>query len=268
MMSKRTRWRLLSSGLIVVLTAIGAAVMFTKRNESILTAHGLQNLKYFTVDSNLFLSLACLAELVFAAAERAGRTDRDPPWLDTVIYAATVSVALTFTVVVLLFGPGIGYAPLFRGANLFFHLIIPVLAVAFFCTLRRDRQIPLGETALALIPPALYGAYYTAVLLLHGVHFPETDWYGFGSGGTARSVFTAAVILLLTWLLALLIRLLSGGRKCRARRGRSFRRSQSRGTGQSRRVRNARSPESAAPVAALPRPQSHSRSQRRGGRRN
>ena len=208
---------LIVSGVIVVLTAIGTYIMLTNTKEGLLVAYGLQNLKFFTVDSNLFLGLVCLAELILATASALGKIARIPPVTEGLIYVATVAVALTFTVVVLFFGPAIGYADLFQDANLYFHLIIPVLAILSFCVLRRGRRISLKETAAALIPSVLYGLYYTVVLLIRGVHFPDTDWYGFASGGIVGSVITASGILLVTWTIALLLRLASGGTKRFAR---------------------------------------------------
>ena len=219
MKSTRYRLTLLSSGLIVVLTAIGTVVSLTSRSTNILTAYGLQNLKYFTVDSNLFLGLVCLTELALAAARRAGAIARIPGWIETLQYVATVAVALTFTVVMVFFGPAVGYAPLLQEGNLYFHLIVPAVALISFCTLRRGRYIPLAETALALIPSVLYGIYYTVTLLIHGAHFPFTDWYGFALGGVRSSVMSAAGIFLLTWLLALLLRLAASKKRRDAVRG-------------------------------------------------
>lgn len=204
---------LISSGVIVLLTTVGTAVMLRSTKDGLLTAHGLKNLKFFTVESNLFLGLVCLAELVLAAARRAGWIAERPALIDKLQYIATVSVALTFTVVTVFFGPVVGYAPLFEDANLYFHLVIPVLAAVSFCVLRRGRFIPLRETALAMLPALLYGLYYTLVLLVRGVRFPDTDWYGFASGGIVGSVLSAAAVFLVTWSLALLLRLVSGGTK-------------------------------------------------------
>ena len=204
-MSRQTASRLMS-GLITVLTGIGTVIMLTNNKEGILTVYGAENLKFFTVESNLLIGIVHLLSMFLYDAS--GQERR--LWLDRLTYVATVAVALTFTVVVAFFGPGVGYAEMFKDANLFFHLIIPVLAALSFCIFHRNRRIPMGETALALIPTVLYGLYYTGVLLVRGIHFPETDWYGFASGGAAGSVITAAVILLITWVLALLLRLASG----------------------------------------------------------
>ena len=207
---------LIASGLIAALTAVGVYVMLTYKGESILTAEGANNLQFFTVDSNLLLGLVHLAALILTAA---GLTEKNRDlslWTERLIYIATVAVALTFVVVAGFFGPQVGYPPLFMGANLFFHLINPVLGIAALCILHRNRPIPLWETAAALIPSVLYGLYYTIVLLIYGVHFPETDWYGFAAGGAVGSVVTAFGVFLTTWLLAMLLRVLSGGAKRRA----------------------------------------------------
>ncbi len=211
----RRKLRLLSSAVLAGLTVLGTAIMLSFENDGILTARGVHNLKFFTVDSNLLLGLVCLLELILSRAVHLGKLAGIPRWFGTLRYIATVAVALTFTVVVLFFGPMVGYAPLFQDANLFFHLIIPVLAMVSYAILYRDRFIPLRETALALVPALLYGLYYTVLLLVRGVHFPDTDWYGFAAGGVVGSVITAAGVFLTTWVLALLLRLAAGGTKRR-----------------------------------------------------
>lgn len=212
-------WQIPADCLMVLLTVLGAVIMVTNRKDGVLVAYGWENLKFFTVDSNLLLGLAYLLELGSLAAQRMGRLRRPPLWIARLLYVATVAVALTFTVVVAFFGPAIGYGELFRGANLFFHLVIPVLAMAFFCIFHRDRYISWPETGAALIPSVLYGLYYTGCLLVSGVHFPETDWYGFAAGGVVGAIISATSIFLITWVLALLLRLISGSAKRKERAG-------------------------------------------------
>lgn len=207
----RKKGALICSGAIALLTAAGCCVMLTGTNEGILSVYGLHNLKFFTVVSNLFLGLVSLTHVILAVSgylEKHGKAQR---WTERLIYIGTTAVSLTFVVVVCFFAPSLGLAPLLRDANLYYHLIIPVLAILAFCLFHRDRHIPLWETSLALIPSVLYGVYYTSVLLAKGVHFPDTDWYGFAAGGAAGSAATALGIFLVTWLLALALRTLSGG---------------------------------------------------------
>ena len=221
--------RVISSGLIVILVAIGAVITFTSTKEGLLTARGLQNLKYFTVDSNLFLGLVCLVDVIAALIDLEhekgpGSVPAARPLLELLRYTAVVAVTLTFTVVAVFFGPGVGYGFLYRDANLFFHLIIPVLGLLSFAATHRElpaslRPIPLWETLLALAPSVVYGVYYTVVLLVRGVHFPDTDWYGFAAGGVRGSMISAVGVLLATWLLALGVRLLAGGHRARGQGG-------------------------------------------------
>ena len=206
-MNRQTVSRLLS-GLIVVLTVIGTIITLTNREEGILTVYGAENLKFFTVESNLLIGIVHLVSFLLPTEDGRIRL-----WLERLIYIATVAVSLTFVVVVAIFGPSIGYGDLFKGANLFFHLIIPLLAILTLCIFHRGRRIPMWETALALIPTVLYGGYYSLTLLLYGVHFPETDWYGFASGGILGSIVTASLMLLITWVLALVLRAASGGNR-------------------------------------------------------
>lgn len=210
-------YRLWADGVLAALTAVGTYIMLTTVSQGILIASGAQNLQFFTVDSNLLFGLVCLSDLVLGVTGVLQKNERVRLWMDRLWYIAAVAVSLTFTVVVVMFGPLVGYAPLFQDANLYFHLIVPVLGIVSFCAFHRDRAIPLGETAAALIPSLVYGAYYTAVLLVRGVHYPDTDWYGFAAGGIVGSVLTACAVFLITWVLALLLRLGAGGTKKRVR---------------------------------------------------
>ena len=200
----------------MVLTVIGLSITFTSREEGILTVYGAENLKFFTVDSNLLLGLAHLAALLLGVTGVLGKNGQLRLWTERLLYVATAAVSLTLTVVVCFFAPSLGLGPLTQGANLYFHLIEPVLAIVIFCVFHRGRHIPLWETAAAVAPSVIYGLYYTAVLLVRGVRFPDTDWYGFASGGPIGSLLTAAAVFLLTWLLALLLRLAAGGTRRRA----------------------------------------------------
>ena len=199
-----------ASCLIVILTVIGTVVMLTNKNNGILAVYGIDNLKFFTVESNLLLGIAHLLFVLLSGGWN-GQPVKPRLWLERLLFIATTATSLTFTIVVLFFGPMLGYAELFQGGNLYFHLIIPLLGIVSLSVFHRNRRIPMWETAAAMIPSVLYGLYYTAVLLFYGVHFPETDWYGFAAGGVIGSILTASAIFLTTWVLSAVLRLVSGG---------------------------------------------------------
>ena len=119
-------------------------------------------------------------------------------------YAATVSVALTFFVVLLLLGPAYGYDSMYIGANLWFHLLLPLLAIASFCFFEADRPMPLRWTAAATVPMVLYGIGYLANILANGI--PGNDWYGFTAWGMERTPIVFAVMVSVVWLIALGLR--------------------------------------------------------------
>ena len=207
------RLRLTFSALLIALAAVGAYLMLTNSEGEALTHRGLRSLIFFTVDSNLLMGLISVSDMAFCGAVLRGKRRMIPVWQERLYYMAVVSVSLTFGTVMLFLGPLLGYGAMFAGANLFFHLICPVLAILLFCGLHRGRYMPLWETLFALIPMALYGIYYTALLLIYGIHYPETDWYGFAAGGMRTAPFVAALITGATWGMAWLLRLAAGGRK-------------------------------------------------------
>lgn len=188
---------------IVVLAAWGR-MAFRLDGNGVLSATGLWSLRYFTVLSNLLQGAASLAYAAcLAHALRGGRGV--PHGVALLKYAGTVSVGLTFLTVMLFLGPVFGYPGMFRGANFWFHLAVPLAAALDFCLLDREGTFSLRESPLAVLPMALYGAGYVGNIARHGV--AGNDWYGFLAGGPGWGAVIAAVILFGTWGLALLLRL-------------------------------------------------------------
>ena len=169
----------------------------------VLSAPGLHSLKYFTVLSNL---LQGVASLIYAVALLTGGA---PLAVRVLKYAATTSVALTFATVVCFLGPVFGFKGMYEGANLWFHLLTPVLAALDFVLLDRSGPIPFAASFVAIVPMALYAAFYVTNLLVNGVGEGRhtNDWYGFMRGGWSGAAVIAAVIALGTWAMALLMRL-------------------------------------------------------------
>lgn len=157
-----------------------------------LSVEGLQSLRYFTVLSNLLQGGVCLACLFGAKVGR---------WK----YVSAVSVALTFFVVLLLLGPAYGYDSMYHGANLWFHLILPVLSMVDFLVFDREGAFSLRDSLFTLIPMLAYSLFYVGNLLVNGVR--DNDWYGFAKRGPQSAVAAFLIILGLNWIIALLMRL-------------------------------------------------------------
>jgi len=195
------------SAFIAVAEPIAWGTMVFSRGTEALTAMGLYSLKFFTVLSNLFLGIASLIYVVCLLRQlRAGCTV--PLWAHRLKFMATVAVAVTFMTVMLFLGPLFGFASMFAGANLWFHLVLPVLAIVEFAFLDIERPLAFKDTLLGVVPTLLYGIFYCGNILINGVGQGRTsnDWYGFAMWGVQFMPVVLAVMLLATWLFAVAIR--------------------------------------------------------------
>ena len=203
---EKERISLVLNILIVIFVPLAWLIMyFGLADSGSLAAVGLYSLRYYTVLSNL---LAMLTSLVYVVQTiRKKDTALAFMWK----YIASCMTALTFLVVVVFLGPTAehGYFSMFAGANFFFHLIVPILAmadVALFC--RKDIKIPFFISALSMITVLIYGSLYLGNVLINGVtdELGTNDWYGFVTWGIPVALVIFAVIILVIWLLALCIR--------------------------------------------------------------
>ena len=201
---KRMRLSAVLNGLIVIFTAIGLIVMFSiQAPKGSLTAYGFANFKYYTVLSNV------ICGIVAAVYLRAGKNARVlSKGLVTAKLMAAAAVTLTFLTIAAFLGPIYGHALLYRGSNLFFHLIVPVLAMAEFVLLDPGSEIPLRAAVLSVVPTVLYGTCYAVNLFVNGIgQWPDTnDWYGFVNWGYPVGFGIFGMITLATFAAACLLR--------------------------------------------------------------
>ncbi len=199
---------ILINGLIPVI-AFGAWGIMVSGNDtgSVLTSARFISLKYFTVDSNLLMGIISLCILPSEIRSLRNGIDEIPTVLLVLKLTGTVSVALTFTTVMVFLGPLYGYPAMFAGVNLYLHLIVPVLAILVFCLAEGTDRLMFRHTFIAVIPMLLYGTAYLGNILINGVgKWPDTnDWYGFAMWGVPASFLVFAVIAFVTWLLALIM---------------------------------------------------------------
>ena len=194
--------------LIVIFTIIGVTVMVA-RNGGMFTAAGWDNLKYFTVLSNIFCGIVAAVYLVKAIRHMViarnrhsrnvieGNTDKHGNYtcdngvqqsfaregMMAVKLMSATAVAVTFLMIAGFFGPLYGWSKLYQGSNFWFHLVIPVLAMTEFVLLKG--RIRFGVTVSAMIPALVYGVFYLVNNLVNGTgEWPDTnDWYGFLNWG-------------------------------------------------------------------------------------
>lgn len=173
----------------------------------LLSGSGLTAIKYFTVQSNLFMGAASLLTVVVLLVRK-----KVPRWAARLKFIATVAVALTFTVTLVFLSHIYDIKMLFSGANLWFHLFIPIAAIVDYAFFFDAPKLTFKNTFLALIPEIIYGAFYLINLLINGTGVGRgvNDWYGFLKWGSYIGIAISAGMFLITWGIAVLIRAVNG----------------------------------------------------------
>ena len=205
---KRLKLSMITNLATVILTVYAWYLMLTSRTgNGMLASVGLSSLKYFTVLSNLFagiMSVIWLAALIRSLKTGAEISER----LQVLKLASATAVGLTFLTVLVFLGRIYGYRSMYVGANLWFHLIVPVTGMAEFTLLETYKKIPVRYAFLSALTSLIYGIGYLVNILINGVGiWPDTnDWYGFLNWGYAVGIAIFAVIVIMNFGSALLLR--------------------------------------------------------------
>ncbi|MBE5997454.1 MAG: hypothetical protein E7240_08950 [Lachnospiraceae bacterium] len=164
-------------------------------------------MKFYTVLSNIFAGLTAVLTTGFMLFS--GGAGTLPYWVGVLKYSSAVSVGLTFLVVMVFLGPRMSYPPLFKGPLLCLHAVGPLLTILSFAVNPMIPRMGFSASFLAVIPTVFYGAGYILNILRNGLGEGENtnDWYGFAIGGIKGIPVAFAVILLVTWGIALLLRM-------------------------------------------------------------
>lgn len=216
-MATTARIALVIDAIIAIAEPIVWLMMAFSRGINALTATGLYSLKFFTVLSNLLLGLASLICVVYLVRYlRSGQIV--PKWVHLLKYAGTVAVTVTLMTVLLFLGPTMGYAAMFAGVNLWLHGVLPVLGIVGFVFFDTQHALSFKESLVGVAPVVLYGIFYVGNILVNGVGTrPYTnDWYGFTMFGMQFLPVVLAIMVVATWVFAIVIR--AGNAAVRKRR--------------------------------------------------
>lgn len=220
MNNKKMRVSFVVNIIIFLLTIAASIIMFTgykfMGDEIVLEETKIGMLKFFTVDSNIFMGIMAA---IFAVKEiniiKGKKTE-----ISSKIYGlklmATTGVALTFLTVIAYLGPiSEGGTPsMLKNSNLFFHLLIPVISIVNFVFFERTDKLVFKNSFLGLIPMFLYSIFYLSNVLIHmenGIVSPKYDWYWFVQGGVWQIIIVLPLMMGVTYLISLL--LWAGNRK-------------------------------------------------------
>lgn len=166
--------------LLVVLVVISVYVMATS-SDGVLTGSKFKALKYFTVQSNIFIGISALISLIYLVFKK----DKYPTWVVILKLIATTCLTLTFLTVLGYLVPLMGIWLVFQGANLYMHLIIPVTAILCFIFLEPKVELKFKWNFFSIIPSGTYGIFYiTCVSAFNDFgNVDGWDWYAFGTYG-------------------------------------------------------------------------------------
>ena len=128
--------------------------------------------RFFTVQSNTLCAISALFLLLYPDAE----------WTYYLKYIGTGAVTVTMMTVLLFLGPVFGYQYMFKGSDLFMHLLTPLMAIVSFCVFE-SKGISLAAAFLGLLPVALYAPLYYYKIFRAPEGKRWDDFYGFNRNG-------------------------------------------------------------------------------------
>lgn len=201
--------------IIVLLVVFASIVMFTgikfmEGPDLVLTATKLSMLRFFTVDSNLFMGVVALIFIYKDIEFLCGKSKDITKDYYILKLMATGAVSLTFFVVFAYLGPiskG-GINSMLLNSNLFFHLVIPVLSILTFILFEGTNKLNLKDIWCGLLPVIIYSVFYITNIVIHienGAVSPIYDWYWFVQGGLWTAFIVAPLILAITLFINLLL---------------------------------------------------------------
>ena len=197
-MSKKAKIiNIVSNSLVFLLVIVGMIMMnlSISGGETKLAASGIEALKYFTVESNLFVAGTSLLSIIFIVLNKEYKA------FSIIKYVSVCSVTVTFLTVMFYLGPVFGMLAMLEGANLFFHLIVPVLSILHLLILEPIiKESNFKYTVFSILPVGLYGiAYLANIGANNGYGKLQYDWYFFGSYGLGIGFLLFLIMLALSY---------------------------------------------------------------------
>ena len=133
-----------------------------------------------------------------------------PKAMQIIKFAATSAVSLTFFVVFAYLGFIVkgGVVVLLANSNMFFHLIVPVLAIITFVAFERSDVIRFRNATWGFVPAACYAVFYMTNVLVHlknGQVDHKYDFYYFVQGDLWQIAIVVPLVLGISYGIGLLL---------------------------------------------------------------
>ena len=188
------------------MVSIASIMMFTglsfTNHSLVLTIRGFAMFKLYTVDSNVLMGIVSSIFIYYLVKNK-----EIPRWLYSLKLLGTVGVALTFFTVVFYLAPTTkyGFLSMFLNANLFYHLLVPLLSMITFVCFEKTNTLDIKNVSFGMSSMVLYGIYYLANVFIHMENGHVSylyDWYFFAQGGVLGCIIVFSIILVITFLIS------------------------------------------------------------------
>ena len=151
---------------------------------------GSIDLTYYTIDSNLFLLVSSILYIIFRK--------NTPKIVELIKYSSTLSVMITFLVVIFILIPMNDfnfYFFLLDGPNIYVHLICPVLAFISFVFLERNN---LENTYKNNLRAVYFTIIYAVIILILNIQKIVTGPYPF------LKVYEQSLLMSVFWIVLII----------------------------------------------------------------
>lgn len=192
---KNTLLSLIFNGLIALITLIAAILSLSNawKETAGLESSGIENLKYYTWDSNLFAGIISLIYVIYDILILKDKRNDIPKIIQFLKFFGLIALGVTFISIAFFFLPIMhfsnNYFPLFTNSNLFFHLITPILATITYILFDYEKKYSFKYLIIGCSSTIVYGLSYLINVLVHLNEDltvdPIHDWYGYASYGVA-----------------------------------------------------------------------------------
>ena len=191
--------------LTFLLVLTGVILMMTIGSGALGTAD-ITVFKFFTFQSNVFMGTVAFIYAYYQLLILLNKKDKLPHVLLVFNHVGTTAVGLTFLIVIFFLAPGYGFDKMYRGANLFFHGLVPVVAMINFMFIQKECVIKFKETLFSIIPPLAYGiVYFIVVIATNGYGNINIDFYMFGANGPLIGAFNFLAVVSIAYAFSLVL---------------------------------------------------------------
>lgn len=196
---------LVLNALVFLLVITGIIIMLTVGSGP-LADRSIFVFKYFTFQSNIFVGVVSFVYAYYQLLIILGKKSKLPHVLLVFNHVGVSAVSLTFLIVVAFLAPGYGYGKMYIGANLFFHALVPLVAIINYLFFEKEAKISFKNTLFCLLPCALYGTVYFIVVASQNAYGNlSIDFYGFGKGGPWIGALNFVIVLSISYAIGLFL---------------------------------------------------------------